>query len=90
MTYDPSLGYDDAMPDAQESWITGLDVDEWLELMCKYAEYCVKTKVEDINPKGSELWLWDYFAEHVYPDLGAMDADALYEQMRDAQIEDVK
>ncbi len=86
MVYDPPLGYDDAMPDAQEEWISKLDVDEWIELMQKYAEYCQDVDTTINAPKNSELWLWDYFAEHVYPDYGAMDADALYEQMRDAEV----
>lgn len=90
MVYDASLGYDDAMPDAQENWICNLDADEWIEFMEKYSDYCAKFRIRiagtNATPLDSETWLFDYFAEHVYPDLGAMDADALYEQQRDANL----
>lgn len=104
MTYDASLGYDDAMPDAYDKWIEQLDSEEWTGLMDKFAHHSmVKTteftrsllnwssnpsaigKSSLFKPMTAQDWLWDYFAEHVYPDMGAVDGDALYEQQRDAQ-----
>jgi hypothetical protein len=54
MTYDESLGYDDAMPDAYNSWLGNQDGDTVLNILSKY------------YPDAEEK-LWEHFSEKVYP-----------------------
>ena len=54
MVYDPSLGYDDEMPNAFNKWMSRIDADILLEIVMK-----IDPKIEDK--------LWEYYANNVYP-----------------------
>jgi hypothetical protein len=74
MTYDPTLGYDDAMPDAFQKWIQNIDADAWLEHMEAYAS---DRLAHPLHKQTSEDYLWSHFAEHVFPFQGEPDEDQL-------------
>jgi hypothetical protein len=82
------------MPDAFESWISKQEPDAMIELADKYGDYrshITSRTIERFVSHGEtpaknlkqdfEAWVWEYFAEHVYPFMN--DGDAQYDAWKD-------